>query len=201
MEGEWDETLELQKWDLLVNRAQTPAFAGTILYVLHCPFTHCICTELKVFGTVKIALCQHNMQNDRAKTVTICWLTAFQGLLYTPGSDWVSYTPPTLFKGATIHATLSDQQQDRWKACSHCLTYLTSVLAPGSARMLLDPTIELWTQPYRSHISPENLPVAALPWLNPQPLHWFSRGCHHTCSKWLHFWNLLHIDTTLEATG
>lgn len=49
MEGEWDETLELQKWDLLAHRAQTPAFAGIILYVLQCPFTRCICSELKAF--------------------------------------------------------------------------------------------------------------------------------------------------------
>lgn len=40
MEGEWDETLELQKWELLDLRAKTPAFAGTILFVLHSPFTH-----------------------------------------------------------------------------------------------------------------------------------------------------------------
>lgn len=77
------------------------------------------------------------------KQMTTAWLTAFQGLLYTPGSDWVSSTPPTLSRGATIHAISSDQQQDRWRAHSHCLTHLMPALAPGSARMLLDPTAEL----------------------------------------------------------
>lgn len=80
------------------------------------------------------------MQNDGVKTndyrLAHC-------LLYTPGSDWVSSTPPTLSRGATIQAIPSDQQQDRWRAHSHCLTHLMPALAPGSARMLLDPTAEL----------------------------------------------------------
>ena len=43
MEEEWDETLELQKQDLLDRRA----FAGTMLYVLHASLHPLgICTEL-----------------------------------------------------------------------------------------------------------------------------------------------------------
>lgn len=43
MKGEWDETLELQKQNLLDCRA----FAGTVVYVLHAPL-HPLCfwTEL-----------------------------------------------------------------------------------------------------------------------------------------------------------
>lgn len=94
------------------------------------------------------------MQNDGLKNLKTCCLTAFKGLLCIPGSDGVSCTSPVFTQGSYHSCNpLCPAATKTEKAHSHFLTYLAPMLAPGSARMLLNPTMELQPQTYGSHIS------------------------------------------------
>lgn len=78
------------------------------------------------------------MQHNGLKKTKTCCLAAFKGLMGFPAHLLSSC------RGATIHEIpFAQHQQERKVAHSHRLTFLDPMLAPGNARMLMNPATQL----------------------------------------------------------